>query len=308
MTAYQKELALVIFVCSYSLLPFAAMMLLLPLSLQHGWYALVIILLALVWIMLMALCLSILRRPASLAALYLVPALMVVAFSILSPVGIGAAVLLVVFMAMAQRTIVREVHNRVYYRITQIFPGGVQLLTLGLMIALLGVAWPLITNSVAQARFQITERQIEPLLKPFDPIINDFFPGYTPQTSFDELLEASIAEERKKLPPGYIIDEQQLQRSRQEIAQRLGQNLSGQESFSTIVAGLINRQINELTSQNPLIASILLMIIIFLTFRVLVPFIVWPTLGLIALSVQLGQEAQLFTITRTQAMVERLQL
>lgn len=307
-TVAKKELGLLALLTGVSALVVLVYVIFLPVAVEAWVVALFLALLVLVWQALWLMALSLGRRKAITAGLCVVPALIVVVISRFSPVAAGGALLLVVFSLLAARTLVRDEANRLYYRTTDFFTNAARLLALGVLITLTSLAWPILTDSIKNTRFTISERQVAPFLKPIEPVIQDFFPGYTATASIDDLINASLAEEKKNLPPGAVIDPVQEERMRQDVKRRLGGNITGNEGLAAVVAGKINRQINAMTSQNPLQASILLAVLAFLTLRALLPFVVWPTLVLVALLMKLAVALKLAQVRTENVTLERLRL
>lgn len=307
-TTGQKELGLVAVALLYSAAALVTYIILLPAATQSWVFIIVLAVVLLAWLALMVLALALCRRALSVTALTLVPGAIGIIISNFSPVVAGGALLLAIFTLMSARTIVREEQNRLYYRTNHFFAGATRLLTLGLLIMLTSLAWPQLSDSVRNTRFVISERQVAPFMRPIEPLIRDFFPGYSATASIDELIDASLAEEKKKLPPGTVIDPLQEQQIRSDLKTRLGQGLTGNEGLAAVVAGRINRQINDMATQNPVQASLILAVLAFLTLRALLPFIVWPALAAVALLVKLAVRGRLVRVATEQVMMERLRL
>lgn len=303
-----KEIGIALVTAGISLGAVLGYRLLLPYAVVAWPYTVVLLLIVLFWQAVLMVSLALARRPGVLAWLCLAPPLIVILVGRMTGVAIGGAALLALFSLLAARTLVRDEANRVMYRTADLFLHATRLLTMGTLIALTSLAWPVLTDSIKSTRFVISEQQVAPFLKPIEPIIQDFFPGYTAGASIDDLLDASLAEEKAKLPPGVIIDPVQEQQMREDIKRRFGKEITGQEGLAAVAAGKINEQINSLATQNPVQASLLLIVLVFLTLRALLPFIVWPTLfftaGIVKLAV-LTKLAELKSETVTQ---ERLRL
>lgn len=306
--AAQKQIGIVVFTLLASAAALTTYVALLPAATTAWPLAAMLLVCFVVWLAVMLLTLAICRRAVSVILLTLVPGLVAIVISGFSPVVAGGALLLAIFTLLCQRTIVRDEQNRVYYRTAHFFSGAARLLALGLFIMLTSLAWPVVSDSVKTTRFEISDRQVAPFMRPIEPIIRDFFPGYSSDASIDELIDASLAEEKKKLPPGAVIDPVQEAQIRADLKTRLGENVTGNEGLASVVAGRINRQINDLAAQNPIQASVLLAVLAFLTLRALLPFVVWPTLGVLALLVKLAVQGHLVTISTQTVEMERLSL
>lgn len=306
--AAQKEIGLVVFTLLASAAALTMYVVLLPGAIDAWLYTIILVVTFLLWLALMLVTLAICRRALSVMALTLGPGAGAIAMSGFSAVAIGGALFLAIFTVLAQRTLLREEQNRLYFRTTHFFASATRLLALGLMIMLTSLAWPVLTDSVKSTRFVISDQQVAPFLRPLEPMIRDFFPGYSSGASIDELIDATLAEEKKKLPPGVAIDPRQEQQIRADMSARLGVSLKGNESLATLVADRINGYVNTLATQNPVQASVILAVLVFLTLRALLPLAVWPTLGLVALLVKIAVSSHLASITTQEVMMERLRL
>lgn len=304
----KKEIGVIAAMCLVTLLEFFSFATFLPQAAAKPAFAVVLVLLSIVWVSCAAVAFALVGSRSGLAVLLIFPAAVTVIISRLLPVAIGGAILLSIFCLMAQRTLVREVRNRVYYQTSHVFGSGIRLLTLGLMVGLTGLVLPILNATPGSYQLRVTERQIEPLLKPFEAYIGQLLPGFRPDASIDELIDEQIRQQEAQLPEGVELSEQQREVARQQLGRQLQQKLTGQESVATIVANSLNQSVSKITSQNPLLASLILVALVFLTLRALVPFLIWPILGVTAGLIYILRQAGLIYVARTQAMIERLQL
>lgn len=268
----------------------------------------VLVVISVGWVASMAIALATVRYKTSVAVLVVAPTVIIIALSKLSVIAIGGAALLGIFTLMAQRTFTREMHNRIRYRTTEIFGVGLRLLTLGFMIGLLGLSWSSFTGEGSVYRFQVAEQQLAPLMKPLEPIVRNFLPTFRSDLTVDQFIQQEIEKQTNQLPPGVTLPPGQLAQSRAELSQRFGEQLSGQETLTTLVTHRINNSIGALAEENVLLVTLVLIIIAFLTLRALLPLLVWPLLGIVALLVLALRAIGLLHIQDTQVTVERLSL
>lgn len=303
----RKEIGVAVFLVLFTVLEFFTLGTLLAEASTGQWYLFLLVGLSLIWLAFMSAGLALTAQPA-LTVLMVIPALTLAAVGRGSPVAIGGAFLLALFTLIAQRSFAREVQNRVLYRTSQVFNLGVRQLLLGLMVAVTSLALPLITTSLQGSRLQVTERHVEPLLGVVEPLIAGWLPGYTTTATVDQMIQVSLNETLTQLPAGLTIDEGETARQRAAIGRSLSVELTGRETMPRIVAAMINGYVGQIAAQNPLTVSLILVVVVFLTLRTLVPFLVWPVIGVIAGIVWMARQIGLIYITRSQAMVERLQL
>ncbi|MEX2054786.1 MAG: hypothetical protein WD972_01265 [Candidatus Andersenbacteria bacterium] len=304
----KKELGVVAFVCAFTIVEFFAFATLLPLAFQSTGYAVLLAILSLFWIACMGIGLALATKVLSIIALIVVPAVVAILLSRFDTVAIGGGVLLGIFLLLAQRTFVREVQNRIYYRTTHVFTAGLKMVILGVIVVLTALVLPTLTSPDATQQFDVQERHIEPLLRPLEPVLQRYIPGYTKEATIDEIVKKQVDAQQEQLPPGVEIPPDQVRQSRQELAKRLNVSLNGRETVTTVVTRMLNRQVRQLSTTSPLLIPIILVAVVFLTLRALVPFIVWPVLGLVGLILYFARGIGLVYVSRTEATIERLQL
>lgn len=270
--------------------------------------AVVLALITVLWVALLAIGLTVVRSKISTAVLVLLPPLMVAAVSRLSVIAMGGAVLLAIFTLLARHTFTRELESRLEYGVVTIFGRGVRLLALGCMIGLLGLTWTTLTGEEGVYEFQVSEERLEPLLRPAEPLIRRFVPQYQPDLTIDEFIQRELDAQAAELSPGVGIPPEQVARSRAQLAEQLGEELTGDETITTIVTRKLNRSITVLTQENVFLVTAVLIAIAYLTLRALLPFVVWPLLGVIALLVIALRSAGLLVMREAQVTTQRLTL
>lgn len=304
----QKEIGLVGGVLIVSALEFILFAFLFSQATNDWLTAAVLVVISVIWIALMAIALAIVHYKINIATLVIVPTLIVIALSKLSVIAIGGGVLLSIFLLMAQRTFAREVKNRIQYRTVEIFSVGTRLLLLGCMIGLLGLSWTTLTGENGVYRVQVSEQQLAPLMKPLEPLLRKFIPNFRADITIDEFIQEELNKQAAQLPPGASIPPEQLALSRAQLSEQFGEQLSGQETVTAIVTRKLNNYIGALTQENVLLVTLVLIIIAFLTLRALVPLLVWPLLGIIALLVLALRAVGVLNLQEVQVTTERLTL
>lgn len=303
----KKELGLIVFTLGVGILEFLIFSLLIEAT-ANWLVTAILVVISIVWLAVVTFTLSLTQRKWSLWLLNVGSAVTVLVAGRFSSAAIGGAVLLLLFMFLAYRSFGREVANRITYKASDVFPPGLKTLMMGLLFALLALSLPHLQGSIEQNRIQVTEKNIDPLLKPFERVIASFLPGYFTGATVDEILKASIAQQSSQLPAGFSVDPNQLAISRAQISKQVGYQLTGQETISGIVAGFINHQVTNATRSSPLIVILILLAIVFLTLRATIPFLVWPVLALVMFLVWIGRKAELVYLARTPTVIERIQL
>lgn len=162
----QKEVGLVVFVLAFSVGAF----LLTWLFVQQGRFTLtsvlaVLITLAGFWAAVVSFSLGVLQHPGSAAAVVLgVPAA-------LALVGLGqvpalvAALLLIALLASARYLIRNDVVSRVRYRTSEMFTRGARVVIFGVIVIVLGLAWPELGDNLTPAQLRLPVTFVEGIVQ-----------------------------------------------------------------------------------------------------------------------------------------------
>lgn len=308
----KKEVGLVVGTVVYSLLFFAAA------ALFFNHYEVsqagntvittILVIAAFIWVAVNAITAAVISHPGSTAALIITQtAAIVIAGMLTVPAMVGAALFAASF-GYARRSLAKEVTNRITYRTKLVFWKGTQLLMIGLIVAGISMAWPQVDKTVKEEGIQFKESQVETLIAPVQPVLEGILPGYKPDQTIDEIIELQFQQQLEQLPPGTEIPPAQQATIRQQIAQSLQQDLTGQESLPSVVTGIINNQLRNLTQSSPWILALIVIIVVFLTLRALIPLASWPAIGLISVLIRICQQTGLIMLSRSQATIERIHL
>lgn len=141
--------------------------------------------LAVLWVSFLAVSLAVVGHPGSALGLAVAPAVLLVIFSLSIP-ALGAAILLLLLITAARRSLQREINDRIHYRARTIFSGGIRLLLVGLLVAAIGLAWPKLNTEIAAARVNISPQYIEPFARSLTAAV----PG--PAASLVNPIEVSV--------------------------------------------------------------------------------------------------------------------
>lgn len=309
MTRHQKkEIGLIVVTLTYSALLFWWLAAGVSLFLNNPYLVAAFLVSSFVWAALTVLALGLATGKISRLALTLgIPLLVVIAGR--AHVGaLGAALLFVLPLASAQRHLIREIQNRVSYHTTQIFSAGTRLVLIGLIIAMAGLLSAPLSRKFRADGFQVPQQFIELALEPATAVINNFLPGYAADRTIDQLLKSKLQAEADSLPPDTAIPPGELDSLHRNLTRSYGLPVSGQETLPTLVTAYVNKSLTNLTQSAPLLAALLTIAAFLLVARLIIPILLWPTLGVISLLVYLAQRANFVYLLTSQETVERLQL
>lgn len=305
----KKEVGMIVFVFLYSLLFFFAAAVYLKVQPQnHAIVLLLLTFIALLWVAILAVAIALAQQPGSMAFLIITTsfALMVAGFmtQVFIP-AIMAALIMAVALGISRLILRREMMNRVFFHVRHVFTHGARSITLGLIVAIAALAWPYVTKElIAPDKIGIPEEQIARLLRPVEPLLRNIIPGFQSTLTIDQIIAQQIGQEAAtKLSPA------DLDLLRQEFGSRLnlGRNtLTGVETSATLVTNTVNLQLRALAERSPWLLTFIILLIIILAAHAIVPFIVWPILGLISGIVALLRQVGMIYLARSQATIERL--
>lgn len=208
----------------------------------------------------------------------------------------------------AQQAIQQEIKSRVMFKVAPIFRGGIRILIFGLVVAIIVITVPLSRDAGRNSTLHVPDKYIAAILIPASPIIRNFIPNYTNQTTINDIIDAQVNQQIKSLPEGVELLPGQRDRARIELSRQLGINLAGSETVPHIAAAFINKHIEGLADGNRIIVIVAVVAIALLLFRTLAHVMVWPTLGLVAILVDVARRIGLISIIKTQVTVERMHL
>jgi hypothetical protein len=273
-------------------------------AVSGGGIAWIIGALSLLWLLAMALALALVRHKAAVAALVTGPPLIALAMGRFTAGALGGALLLLISLWLAQRSYWYEQQSRIAYRTSHLFGVGTKTLTIGLILALAGLALPAIEGKIEREGLAIDERYVEFVVRPLTPLIEGLLPNYNSTASIDELIDSQIAAQGSS----EILNEAQRAQIRQQIAAQFGQSIEGKETLGHLVTLRLNASLEKITRANAFTVSLVVIVLAFLTLRAAVPLIVWPLLGGIAFLVWGLRSVGLMRLQETNTTVQRLEM
>jgi len=133
--------------------------------------AVVLVVLAMLWIALVAVALAVVQHPGSSTTLTAGIALMLVVAGVFQLPAIAAAILLGLFLTLARHTMYREINNRVLYRTSEVFGKGLRWILFGTGIAALGLAWPLFEEQLAGRDISLSPETVGVIVQRIAPAL-----------------------------------------------------------------------------------------------------------------------------------------
>lgn len=218
------------------------------------------------------------------------------------------AVIFLVSMAGAARVISDEIDNRIEFGVRVVYRAGVRLLVIGFVIVGLSYLFPLIVTYINTNEALVKAEEVDPFIKPVEPLLTQVMPSYKAEQNVDDLIDARLAEEEKKLPAGMTLPSNARDLVKAELAKSTGTTLTGKETMSTIVAGIINKYIGPTTHEYPHFFAGLVIFLLYITVYPFVSLLAWPTLAVIAVLLALLRSARVVEIKTDSIQVQRLTL
>jgi len=302
-----KEISLVITVLALTALLFWRLNTVTATSL----YVLVLtalVVLSVLWIALLVISLGLVRSKAIAALLIIAVPLSLIIIGQAQLGVVGAALILVLMLLTARSSSKEEVANRINYSTVQIFNISTRLVFIGLIVCVAGLYMSSINSAFSSDEIKIPQQPIRVILKPFEQLIQNSIPNYSPDATINQLMQNKLEEQLAALPPGTVITPQQKEDALQDLSKQFGQQLSGEENTSEVVTSALNTQINKLVKQSPLLATLATIVLIILVARFISPIFVWPLLGVIAVIIFTARKTGLVQLISSEETVERLWL
>ena len=304
----QKELLIGVFVTLYSALFFLGFQLVVNrISSWSPFLVVVISIGALVWCALMACATSfVVNRSGSSVIVAALPALLLLFLGFLRLDSlIGASVVFLVLMGV-QRKISWELNTRVNVHVIPVYYSAVRYVVFALLISLITLSIPSLLTSFDNNSIAVPADTFKLIIRPFESVIAGYLPGYTTDSTIDEIITRQL----KSQYPDLSAPEINLAKPavRQEFAKQFGTQLSGRETLADISAGWINKRLRQMAGDNRQVAVVFVIGVTFVAVRIIVPIIIWPVLFLVSIILRLSEQIGLITILRTQVTVERMSL
>lgn len=261
-----------------------------------------------VWMALLSYALALLNSVGTSLSLVVITPLIVLSVGKLSMEALAGALVMMIFLAVGQQHLTQAIRNHIQYHTVDIFYGGTRMIISSTIAALVGLSTATFVNILAADQL-LSERMVERLLRPADPILQGVIPGYSAQRSINELIEAQLQQQLGESAPASPLIPQQKDAIVRNLERQLATSISGQETIASLTANFINRKVREVLVYNKLLFSLAVIVVLFVTLRAtLAPLLLWPTLGMIACLVYLSRKIGLALILVTSEKVELLRL
>lgn len=237
-----------------------------------------------------------------------VTALSVVLAGLFSVPAIVGAVLLFIFMEGASSVIATDTRDRTKIRLNKMLLPGLRLLLMGMALAIVALLLPLVRAQVSSGKIFIPTDSIQLVLRPAAPILQNLIPGYTPDSSVDDLIDVQLRKQAEALPPGVLLGTGQRDQTRKALSRTFGVDLSGSETVADIMTKYVNTYIQKLADQNGLLVTAILIVIGLVAVRAIVPLLAWTSLTIAYGLFWILQRLEFVHITQKQLPVEQLEL
>lgn len=168
-----KEVGIIVTVLLFSMLTFG----LASLFVLQGRFgsatsvAVVLAILAALWVALVALALALVQHPGSSMAISVGCAVMLIVAGLGQLPAVAAAILLGLLLTLARQTMYREINNRVLYRTSEVFYWGLRWILFGTGIAALGLAWPLFEDQLAGRNISLSPETVGVIVQRLAPAL-----------------------------------------------------------------------------------------------------------------------------------------
>lgn len=310
----QKEILIAVFVALYSVLFFLGFQLIITrATIWSLWAAVTLIIGSLIWCALITCATAfVVNRSGSNIFTCAIPSILLLGLGFFRlDVAVGAIVVFLMLL-MVQRRLSWELSSRVNVHVIPVFSAATRQVIFALLISLITLSLPTLAKSFDNNQIAVPPSLIASLTAPFESLIQGLLPGYTNGSTIDQIIDRQLQNQLSSLPGEALIPAQVIasQRTaiRQEFSRQFSMTLTGRETLPDILAGTMNKYLRQMAQENRLIAIIFVIALTFVTVRVIVPVVVWPTLFLIRIFLRLSEQIGLITILRTQVTVERISL
>ena len=267
-----------------------------------------LVILSILWIALVVISLGLIRNKAIAALLIIIIPLTLIVVGGAHIGVVGAALILTVILLTARARSKEEIANRINYSTAQIFNISTRLIFIGLIVGMAGLYMPAINSAFNSEEIVIPEQPIRIVLKPFEQLIRNSILSYSSQATVDQLMQNQLEQQLNGLPPGTVITPEQKEQALQGLSKQLGQPLSGEENIAQVVTSALNKQINNLVKQSPLLATLSVILFIVMVARFVSSAFVWPLRGVIALIIFIARKTDFVQLISSEEPVERLWL
>lgn len=305
-TIVKKELGLTIFLVLLSISQFV-LFTFFPPTLQQPLLLVLFLGIFLLWLCVLAINLALLSRLYSWLSLLVI----VGVFTLFARAQITALVGAFIFLLLAlyaRQVLLRELGSRIEFHTRSVFYHGLKYLLMGAIILLLGIAMPTLTQNIMSDDEVVPESLVRLLLKPYEPYLQNLFPGSTSTSQLEDIVASQIANE----PAAGNLPREQQQFYSQQIASQLlaslPANIASTNDIATVITEVINNRIRLYSNANPLITPVIIFALVIIISRFVVAWLAIPPLLMTTLLIYIGRKAKLFKLLTLSKPVDKLEL
>jgi hypothetical protein len=253
------------------------------------------------------------RSGSSIILACIVPLVMMAIGQLSTYVIVGAVIVFILLLTLQSR-LHWEMDTRIKLDFIATFLGSARYMFIILIVALLALILPGMQTALTSNEGQITipANIVSSILTPFNGVIKGIIPGYTSVTTVDDIIQAQVNQQIKQqgggLPANFTIPPQEMAQLRDQFGAQFGLKLTGTETIPDIIATMLTNYVRVAVHNNVPAALVLIVLSIFITLRLFIIFLVWPTLALLQLWLFIAIKAGLLARVRTTVEVERFAL
>jgi len=302
-TETQKQWGLLIAAVSAAALYAAAASAIITAGLSGFAAAAVIAATGILWTALAAACLTVLNRAQS-GLLAASAGLTILCAGWLQPAAIAAGSIAGMLIIAAGRRIKAEIHNRIRYRIRDVYYRPARLLLLAAALAAAAPALTALQEDIATDGLHVPGPTVAAAAKPVDSYLVAIFPGYQPQGTIADFVEAQLRQTGQTEP----LTDSERRQLEAELSRKFGQPVSASMNIPDAVAQSVNGYLSRFSQQSPLLTALIIMLLAALAVRAALPFLAWPTVAGIWLCIAAALRWHIIYRIEEPRLVQRLTL
>lgn len=244
---------------------------------QNWLIAIPIFLFGILWVLLTALQLAFTQNPWLLLPVFIVPVIFGFLFGGFSVGVLGGLLLMFTGLGFARIRLRHDLNDRLKFHVGTVFKPGVKLLIISWLLFLAGLALPLLTGVISSSGVRVTEDQVNYVIKPFEPVLENYLP-VGPLVNFDDIIDAEISKQDLDPAATSFLREQ----IESDFSER---GLETNSSLAGTAASQINNALAIITEGNALTVALLIIVLALVAVRAFIPAIalllIWLQTGLV---------------------------
>lgn len=280
---HKKEIGALAFISLYSVLVFLLFVFLIQPQGQTGAVLTIsFAAVALLWVALVQYAWTVnYDRAGKSWVLFVIIPLLIIGLGRLSVAAIAGAAISLLFLFIARSYIYRELKSRIRFRASEIFPFSTRYTLLALAFGLVGMSFPGLTERFNASNLQIPEKYVQSVLQVATPLVGQLVHGFDPSKTVDQFLVEQVKGSGQVTVGDTAVPPGELTILRHQFAAQFGVPVAGEETLASVAGGIVNRYVQSWAKDNNWIFIGVVVILLFLTWRAIIPFLVWPTLALL---------------------------